>query len=276
MGEEMELTIGIVQADFNGTPIENAEKGFKMVMEKHKEADIVVFPEYSMLNPLRFKSPHEVYAYSEHVQESYFVSRIKRLSELLSIDVIVNIIEKTDKPPRSRNTSVLVKNDGEVVPLYSKIHLFDALGYKESDYFLHGEAPSKFINARGFRLAVAICYDLRFPELFRFYALNGADGVFVQAGWLKGPLKEESLEMLASARAHENTMYIVLADQTGDYFVGRSGVFSPLGYRELDMGFREAYMEYTLSYDNIRLARERLPVVEQSRKKWMLQFNPSI
>ncbi|MGB9827377.1 MAG: carbon-nitrogen hydrolase family protein [Thermosphaera sp.] len=270
----MELTIGIVQADFNGSPSENAEKGFKIIVEKHKEADIIVFPEYSMLNPLRFKNPNEVYAHSQPIQESSFINTMKRLAELLSVDIIVNVIEKTDKPPRAKNTSVLVKSDGEAIPLYSKIHLFDALGYRESDFFLPGEMPSKFILARGFRLAVAICYDLRFPELFRFYALNGADGVIVQAGWLRGPLKEESLEMLASTRAHENTMYIILADQTGDYFVGRSGVFSPLGYRELDMGYREAYMEHTLNYENIRLARERLPVVEQSRKKWEVRFNP--
>ncbi len=266
--------MGIVQADFKGNPVENAEKGFKLVMEKHKEADLIVFPEYTMLNPLRFKTPDEVYAFSEHIEESTFINTMRRLSELLSVDIIVNIIEKTNKPPLSKNTSVLVKSDGEAVPLYSKIHLFDALGYKESNFFLNGDAPSKFIRVRGFRLAVAICYDLRFPELFRFYALNGADGVVVQAGWLRGPLKEESLEILASTRAHENTMYVVLSDQTGEYFVGRSGVFSPLGYRELDMGFKEAYMEHTLNYENVRLARERLPVVEQSRRIWDLRFNP--
>jgi|GEM_PF-4040017 len=69
-------------------------------------------------------------------------------------------------------------------------------------------------------------------------------------------------------------MYVVLSDQTGEYFAGRSGVFSPLGYRELDMGFKEAYMEHTLNYENVRLARERLPVVEQSRRIWDLRFNP--
>ncbi|MEM1635056.1 MAG: nitrilase-related carbon-nitrogen hydrolase [Thermosphaera sp.] len=268
----MELVIGIVQADFNGTPLENSEKTFRIVISKHKEAELVILPEYSMLNPLKFNTPEEVYAYSEVIERSTFLDKIKRLAETLSIHIIANIIEKTDKPPLSRNTSVLVKNDGEVVPLYSKIHLFDALGYRESKYFLPGDAPSKFLNIRNFRISVAVCYDLRFPELFRFYALNGADAVFVQAGWVKGLLKEEVLDKLSSVRAHENTMYLVLADQVGDFFVGRSGVFNPLGYRELDMGVSEDYREFTLELDKVKMARERLPVINQSKKRWEVRM----
>lgn len=271
----MELVIGIVQADFNGTPLENSERAFNLILSRHKEAEVVVLPEYSMLNPLRFKTPEEVYAYSEDIEKSTYIEKIRKLAEILSVNIIANVIERTSNPPLSRNTSVLVKSDGEVIPLYSKMHLFDALGYRESSYFMPGRAPSKFLNIRGFRIPVAVCYDLRFPELFRFYASNGADAVIVQAGWVKGPLKEEVLDKLSSVRAHENTMYVVLADQVGEFFVGRSGVFNPLGYRELDMGVGEDYKEFTLDYDKVRAARERLPVVEQSKRKWDVRMKES-
>jgi len=132
----------------------------------------------------------------------------------------------------------LLTDRGEAIPVYSKIHLFDAYGYSESE-FLNRDKPGKIISIEGVKIAFTICYDLRFTELFRTYANMDVDVVIVQSGWVKGPPKEEVLDKLACTRAHENTIYLVIADQTGDMFVGRSGVFNPWGYRELDLGVEE-------------------------------------
>jgi predicted amidohydrolase len=265
------ITIGIVQAGFNDLPVENAGKAVDIVRKNYKEADIVVLPEYSMLNPLKIGDPRLVYSYSETPLTSRYLTEMAKLAGELGVFILVHFIEKTDTPPLTMSTSIIVTDRGEAIPVYSKMHLFDAYGFRESSFFKPGDAPSKIISIKGVKIGFTICYDLRFPELYRVTALMGSEIIIVQAGWVKGPHKEEILDKLASIRAHENTVYIVLADQTGDMFVGRSGVFNPWGYRELDLGWREAYAEYTIDTSLISEVREKLPVLQQSKNKWEIR-----
>lgn len=263
-----ELVVGIVQASYTNQPMENVEKTYSLIKKWYREADIVVLPEYSMTNPLSIKDPLRVYDLSEYITGSKYLSSFNRLVNELGINLLVHFIEKTDRHPLTKSTSVLITTRGEVLPVYHKMHLFDAYGYRESDFFEPGKSPSKIISINGFQIAFAICYDMRFPELFRTYARQGAHVVIVQAGWVKGPFKEELLDKILVTRAHENTLYIVLANQTGDQFTGRSGVFNPMGYRELDLGHVEKYAEHTLLLENVLKTRDIIPVIKQSLSKW--------
>lgn len=267
-----DLVIGIVQAEFGTSPLENAEKAAQLVKKNYREADLIVFPEYSMLNPLQLKDPAIVYERSEMLVGSRYLQLISKLAESLGAGIVAHFVEKTDRPPLSRSTTVLITGRGEVVPVYSKMHLFDAYGYRESNFFEPGKSLGKIVSVGGAEVAFAICYDIRFPELFRTYAWHGAKVIIVQAGWVKGPFKEEVLDSLASARAHENTVYIVVANQTGEMFTGRSGVFNPWGYKELDMGIRELYVEHTLDISEIDRIRASLPVLMQSMGRWELRL----
>lgn len=266
------LVVGLVQGVFDTYPLGNAEKAYSIIKKNYREADLVVLPEYSMLNPIKIGDPHKVYEIAEHIANSKYLAHFTTLSSELGTNIIVHFIEKTDKPPKSKSTSVLVTSRGEVFPLYSKMHLFNAYGYRESNFFEPGITLGKILSMNNFQLAFAVCYDIRFPELFRSYASLGANVFVVQSGWVRGPLKEEILDKLASARAHENTAYVVIANQTGEIFTGRSGVFSPWGYRELDMGHGEKYSEYTLLLDEIEKARATIPVVEQATSKWEVRL----
>jgi len=262
------LTIGILQADFSGLPLENAVKAVGMLKKSYREADLIVLPEYSMLNPLRIGDPRLVYEHAETPVSSKYLAEFAKLAEELGAFILVHFIEKTDTPPLTLSTSMVITDKGEAIPVYSKMHLFDAYGFQESAFFKPGRAPGRIISVGEVKLGFAICYDLRFPELFRVYGLAGVDMVVVQSGWVRGPFKEEALDKLASVRAHENTVYIALADQVGEMFVGRSGVFNPWGFRELDMGWRETYVEYTIDTGIVEEARKSLPVLAQSRKRW--------
>ena len=266
-----ELVVGIVQAEFGVNPADNADKVHQYVRKGYKEADIIVLPEYSMFNPLLLRDPSSVYERSERLVESKYLISLSKLAESLGAGVVAHFIEKTETPPLSRSTTVLITGRGEVVPVYSKMHLFDAYGYRESSFFEPGKAPGKIVMVENTEVAFVICYDLRFPELFRTYAQLGAKVIIVQAGWVKGPLKEEVLDMLAAARAHENTVYVVVANQTGEMFTGRSGVFNPWGYKELDLGFEEKYVEYTLFIDEVVKARTLIPVLAQSSSRWEIR-----
>jgi predicted amidohydrolase len=266
------FVVGVLQASYSIHPLENAEKSYRLVRKNYREADLVVLPEYSMLNPLELKDPLRVYEASEYLATSKYLVQFVKLVREIGSNILVHFIERTDKPPLTRSTSVLVTSRGEVLPVYSKMHLFDAYGYRESSFFEPGREPGKIVSFNGVQVGFAICYDLRFPELFRTLALSGAHVVVVQAGWVKGPLKEEVLNKVASTRAHENGVYIVLANQTGGLFAGRSGVFNPWGYREVDMGVEEKYVEYSINLDDLYRVRETLPVLKQASERWDIKL----
>ncbi len=267
-----EIVVGLTQAAYSVNPIENAEKSYKLIKKYYREADIVVLPEYSMLNPLEVKDPARVYELSEYLANSRYLSYFFKLASEIDAYILLHFIERTDKPPLTKSTSVIVTSKGEAFPVYNKMHLFDAYGYRESDYFEPGRGPGKLTSISGVEVAFAICYDIRFPELFRVYAHMGAKVIILQSGWVKGPLKEEILDKLASVRAHENGVYLVVVNQTGGMFTGRSGVFNPWGYKELDLGFEEKYIEYTLNLENVVKARETVPVIRQASEKWEVKL----
>lgn len=266
------LVVGLVQASFTASPIDNAEKAYLLVKKNYREADLIIFPEYSMTNPLIIRDPTKVYEISEYLTNSKYLSYITKIASEVGTSIVTHFIERTDKPPLTKSTTVLVTNRGEILPVYNKIHLFDAYGYKESSFFEPGRSLSKIISLNGFQIAFSVCYDIRFPELFRAYAQLGVNIVIVQAGWIKGPFKEEILDKLASVRAHENTSYIVVVNQTGEFFTGRSGVFSPWGFRELDMGVSDKYAEYVLYLEEVEKAKSTLPVVQQALEKWEVKL----
>ncbi|MET1159758.1 MAG: nitrilase-related carbon-nitrogen hydrolase [Thermoprotei archaeon] len=266
------LIVGITQFYSSADPHKNAEKLKELIIKNYREADLVVTPEYSMLNILSGIEPEKVYEIVSDLEDNEYLSILSDLASDIGAPILTHILLRSDEKPRCYSQSILVKPSGDYELIYRKIHLFDAYGYRESDYLLPGEDYSKELSIRGFNTYTAICYDIRFPELFRAYAWRGAHVIIVQAGWVRGPLKEEILEYLAISRSHENTVYIVLSNQTGDQFTGRSGVFNPYGYRELDMGFRESYKEYSLDMDIIKEARRSIPVLEHSQKTWNIEL----
>jgi predicted amidohydrolase len=264
------IIVGILQDEFSVNKRENYEKIKRMLIEKYQEADLVVLPEYSMVNVLK-TTPEETRRAAEPLEDSWFLSKLSDLSSKLSTSIATHFIEENNggKPYSS---TVIVLPTGRLEKAYSKIHLFDAYGFRESDYFTPGRETSKKILVGNLTLYSAICYDLRFPELFRTYALGGADGVIVQAGWVRGPLKEEILDALGRVRSHENTMYLILSSHTGELYVGRSGLFSPLGYRVIDLGYKPGYAEVLLDRSIVAEARRLLPVLDSAAKHWKISL----
>ncbi|MEM1555101.1 MAG: nitrilase-related carbon-nitrogen hydrolase [Desulfurococcaceae archaeon] len=265
------LKIGILQDEFGIKPQDNVEKIGRILLNSYREADIVILPEYSMINILDGLKPPEVYDKAEFLENSSYLTKISDLAGKLGVKILTHFIEKTINKPKCYSSSVLVEPSGRFVKLYSKMHLFDAYGYRESDFFKPGEKPSIKLNLKSMDLYVAICYDLRFPELFRTYSFMGAHGVIVQAGWVKGFLKEEILDKIAVTRSHENTYYLILVNQTGKLFTGRSGVYNPFGYKEVDLGFKQQYLEHSINPAVVEEARNTIPVAKQAMEKWIVK-----
>jgi predicted amidohydrolase len=126
--------------------------------------------------------------------------------------------ERTSDPCRYRNTSVLISPDGTIKAHYSKIHLFDisipdGVTNRESSHVIPGDTPVVVDTPLG-ELGLSICYDLRFPELYRILTLRGAKIVFVPSAFSSFTGKDH-WEPLLRARAIENQIYVAAPAQCG-------------------------------------------------------------
>jgi predicted amidohydrolase len=183
-----------------------------------------------------------------------------------------SLIEAADQ--KCYNTSLLLNRRGDTVATYRKIHLFEAKlesgeVIRESDTYEAGNTPV-MADLEGWQCGMAICYDLRFPELFRRYSAQGADLFFIPSNFTQRTGRDH-WEVLLRARAIENQCFVVAPDQHGvnphslveSY--GNSMVVGPWG--EVLARFEEGEQVATLTLDrhDLHLTRHRVPALEHRK-----------
>jgi predicted amidohydrolase len=194
----------------------------------------------------------------------------------LGIDLVAgSIAERVDGSAdgRGSNTSVHVGPDGADRAIYRKIHMFDVLvggrAYKESD----GEAPGDDIVssalANGVILGMTVCYDLRFPELYRRLAVDGARILVVPSAFTE-PTTRDHWEVLLRARAIENQAFVIAANQVGRHAPGlrtggRSMIVDPWGLVLAQAPDTESYAIADLDLDRQARIRADLPSLANRR-----------
>jgi predicted amidohydrolase len=142
------------------------------------------------------------------------------LARELGIDIVAgSISERLDGGDKPANSSVHVGPDGEVKAVYRKIHMFDVqvgeIAYVESESSKAGDEIVMTELADGTRLGLSVCYDLRFPELYRIEAVQGARILTVPANFTH-PTGSAHWEILLRARAVEDQAFVIAAGQVGD------------------------------------------------------------
>lgn len=164
----------------------------------------------------------------------------------------------------SLQNQLVVLNRGDVVASYKKMHLFEGLG--ERTAFRAGRTPTLMETALG-PAGFAICYDLRFPELFRWYARRGAALFILPSQWPQPRI--EHWRLLARARAVENLAFFVgvnaAASSAPDRQYGHSLVVDPWGEIIWEAGQEEMVEIVTLDAARLREAREHLPAISDMR-----------
>ena len=200
-------------------------------------AALAVFPEATMV---RFGS--DLRAAAEPL-DGPFCSGLAAACASTGVAAVAGVFEPAPDG-RVYNTAVAFSGSGSLVASYRKLHLFDALGQRESDLVAPGSAPV-IASLAGVPVGLQICYDIRFPELSRSLAADGAPLLTVSAAWQAGLFKEEHWVTLLRARAIENTVWIAAAGQVPDpdspptrapTGVGRSMLIDPLGVVRADLG----------------------------------------
>jgi len=171
------------------------------------------------------------------------------------------------------NTSVLIDRDGEIVARYRKIHLFDVdLANGEKHYESQGIEPgNEIVTAAidGITFGLTICYDLRFPELYRLLALKGAQIIMVPAGFTLYTGRDH-WEVLLRARAIENLCYVVAPAQVGTYppnrqCFGRSMIVNPWGLMLAQAQDSPTVIMAEIDLEQIEQARAQIPCLQNRR-----------
>ena len=186
-----------------------------------RSADVVVFPElfdggYAALN--NGAVPHRLH--------DPLIQQFKAASKEFSLTCVTGSTFFQQGVSPATNTS-LVFSRGRLIHRYDKIHLFKPTGDKR--FFIRGRSVRTFtfrVRSRLLRAGVAICYDLRFPELIRKMALEGMQTLFVPARWPKS--RDDAWRTLLKARAIENQLFVVGCNALGAEG-GYSYAFDPLG-----------------------------------------------
>ncbi len=257
------VLVAVFQAAPRGSKEETLARIEEMASQLRVSPDIAVFPEYLMFDPTGM-SREEAYRLGEDL-EGPWVRGFARLAEKLGSCMAFHMFERSPTG-RVYGSFVLMRRDGSIAGVYRKTHLFDAYSYRESSFTEPGDRLLEPLDLCGARVGAAICYEIRFPEVFRYAALRGAEAMLVPAAWYRGPGKEETLRVLAQARAHENGFYVVVAGNAGENFVGGSRVVNPWGHVEADAGWGEKVLLWELDLSEVERARETIPQLRHLRR----------
>jgi predicted amidohydrolase len=254
------LRIALGQMDVVlGNPTANLEKAAAMAEAAAASgAELLVLPElwstgYDLENAGRHASPigEAIFA------ETAAMARLRRLA-------ILGSCLSRQGVGRFANTAVLFGPEGQVMAEYNKMHLFRLMD--EERYLVPGGRPCLVETPWG-TAGLAICYDLRFPELFRLYALQGAQIVFLPSEWPRPRLAH--WQTLLRARAIENQYFVVgcnrVGSAKGNDFFGHSTVVDPWGETVVEGGEAETVLVAELDLALVEQVRRKIPIFADRR-----------
>jgi predicted amidohydrolase len=212
----------------------------------------------------------ESYAMEEHPA----VAAFSNLAKSLSVHVLIGSLTSIRVGDKLANRSLLFAPDGRLAAAYDKIHMFDVQlpngdVYRESDAHAPG-AKAVIAEAGGVKLGLSICYDVRFPHLYRAMAQRGAQVLCVPAAFTV-PTGKAHWEILLRARAIENGAFVIAPGQCGVHDGGRgtwghSLAISPWGDVLADGGDTPGIVMADLDMAEVAKARAAIPSLQHDRE----------
>lgn len=260
------MLIAAAQMQSGPVPEENLAKARRVIAEAaDRGAGMVVFPEIFMAFLANKTGPQDTRAVSQRV-DGPFVRGLAEAARRAGVWVVSGMLETPDTPePRAHNTTVVLDDQGRLVRAYRKTHLYDAFGFQESRTIAPGDQLFEPIETPFGRMGLLVCYELRFPEVTRWQAERGVDLFVVPSGWVDGRMKELHWRTLVTARAIENTAYVVGADQVGNIYVGRSMIVDPMGVALAEGGEVEMILYADVSLQRVAEVRGKVPSIAHRR-----------
>jgi predicted amidohydrolase len=272
MTEPATFTVGLVQMRSGLSPAANLDTAVSLIGEaKQNGADYVQTPE--MTNIMDIKR-ERLFAAMVSEEEDVSLARLRELARRLGIYLHIGSLGIKISPDRAANRSYLIDREGEIIARYDKIHMFDVdlangESYRESRSFRPGEIAVVADLPWG-RLGFTICYDLRFPALYRALAEAGASFISIPAAFTQ-QTGEAHWHVLIRARAIENGSYVFAAAQGGMHENGRatfghSLIVDPWGRIIAEGGTEPGVVMAKIDPAEVASARGRVPSLQHGRR----------
>jgi predicted amidohydrolase len=238
---------------------------------KRAGADYVQTPE--MTNILALKR-EDLFANIVAEEQDPTLATLRELAQKLSIYIHIGSLAVKVTPEKAANRSFVIDRKGDVAARYDKIHMFDVdlaggESYRESNNYRPGEL-AVIADLPWGRLGVTICYDLRFPALYRALAEAGASFLAIPAAFTK-QTGEAHWHVLMRARAIENGCYVIAAAQGGQHENGRSTfghsiVVDPWGKIVAEGGVEPGVIMAEIDPAAVVAARAKVPSLNHGRR----------
>ncbi|HEX9883639.1 MAG TPA: carbon-nitrogen hydrolase family protein [Desulfobaccales bacterium] len=266
----------VAAVQLNSTPEveDNVARARAFIQEAAgRGAQLVALPEhFAYLGPQDREPP------SAQPLEGHLVAEFQDLARKLGIFLLLGSFPELAAPgERPFNTSVLLSPQGQILASYRKLHLFDVdlpggATYQESHFIQPGtEVVVTPLPGTPFTAGLAICYDLRFPELFRALSARGADLLLVPSAFTVATGRDH-WEVLLRARAIENLAYLIAPAQWGQHSpgrrsYGRSLIVDPWGQVLAQAPDGEGVIYARLDFERLTRLRRELPCLTHCRLK---------
>jgi predicted amidohydrolase len=266
------FTVGLVQMRSGLDPAANLDAAAKLIGEaKAGGADYVQTPEMTNIMEIRRE---RLFAAIVPEESDKSLAAFRELARRLSLYLHIGSLAIKLEGERAANRSFLIDRDGEIIARYDKIHMFDVdlangESYRESRNFRPGEIAVASDLPWG-RLGLTICYDLRFPALYRALAEGGASMLAIPAAFTR-QTGEAHWHVLVRARAIENGSFVFAAAQGGAHENGRetyghSLVVDPWGRVLAEGGTEPGVILAKVDPAAVAVARGRVPSLQHGRR----------
>lgn len=235
---------------------ENKKKILDLINSSNQEFDLLILPEMTLTG-----FSMKAFELAETIKGDSF-RFFSKIAVEKSIDVFAGIIEKSKQRPF--NTLIHINKNGELEKLYRKIHPFSYAN--EHKYFSAGKRPA-ITKVKNFKIGLSICYDLRFPELYRKYAKKKVHLIVDIANW--PDTRIEHWRVLLKARAIENQCYVAGVNRVGKdvklNYNGYSSIFDPMGKEIISKVDEEGIIVSEIDKNYLNEVRSKLPFLEDIR-----------
>lgn len=264
----MESTFVMVQMESVEDPMKNLKKAAEWTEKAVKKfhPDFLVFPETVMAEFQKDTSREERRAAAQPLDGS-FVRGMQELSRTFGVWMVFGMQETVEDPgdARSYNTTVMLNDRGSIVQVYRKTHMYDAFGYEESAELKPGDRFFEPVSTPFGTIGLFVCYEVRFPEVARHQRAKGAEIILMPTAWVKGDMKSLHFRTLVTARAIENTVFLLACDQYSRIRMGESLAVDPMGVTLASAGEGEQLIPVYIDTDRIASIRRKLPSYEDRR-----------
>ncbi len=265
------LTIGCVQLCAGRDLARNVDAASELIREAVAAgADFVATPEMTSLMELGSRA---LFSQITTEKDDVALARFRELAAELGCWLLIGSLAVRVADDKAANRSFLVAPDGGIAARYDKIHMFDVTlsdteSYRESKTYAPGDRAVVADLPWG-RLGMSVCYDLRFPGLYRSLARQGATILAVPSAFTR-PTGEAHWHTLLRARAIENAAFVVAPAQSGEHENGRktyghSLVVSPWGEVLADGGTETGVTLAQIDPGEVLAARSRIPSLDHDR-----------